>query len=148
MKKSFNILLCVTILQFFSSQSCYGRTWTGANGRTFEGELISADENFVVIRGEANQQTYRIALNALSKADVEFVKNAPKSQTSEKPITGDVTANTLQKLFRATKVSVDAEGGAILTYSFKAEGELLDFENPAGGRKLLLRRFNWSPVSP
>jgi len=49
------------------------RTWTNQSGRTFDGSLVSAKDNQVVIRRQLDSVYFQVPVTALSSADQSFV---------------------------------------------------------------------------
>jgi hypothetical protein len=62
------IALCVLV------GSLAARTWTDSQGRSFDGEMLSAEGDYVTIRRSANNKTYRVKISSLSRTDQKFVQ--------------------------------------------------------------------------
>ena len=52
----------------------YGREWNSVEGKTFEGEFISATEKTVEIRRDSDQKLFNVPLTKLSENDQEYAK--------------------------------------------------------------------------
>ncbi len=52
----------------------YGREWNSVEGKTFEGEFISATEKAVEIRRDSDQKLFNVPLTKLSENDQEYAK--------------------------------------------------------------------------
>jgi hypothetical protein len=65
-----------------ASFSC-GRTFTNADGRKMEGEMISATERHLVLKSLKNGKTYPIDILTLSEEDQEFVVERRKELDKE-----------------------------------------------------------------
>lgn len=87
--------ICTTTLHGAS------RTWTSRNGSTLEATLVKEEAGVVTLQ-RSNGSTFQIRLNALSDADIRFIKNqaAAPATPDTQPATADTdTAN-------ATTISV------------------------------------------
>jgi len=64
----------IILIIFCCSLLCLqARTWTDQQGRSFEGQMIDGDIDTVRIRRDADQQTFDLALDRLSKEDQKYV---------------------------------------------------------------------------
>lgn len=69
MKQFLEVALLSTMLVATS----YSRTFTNADGRKMEGEMISATETHVVVKSLKNQRRYTIEISTLSEEDQRFI---------------------------------------------------------------------------
>ena len=59
------------------------RTWTAADGRTLEAELISVDEKGVTVQRKTDGKRMDLTLEMLSEDDQNFVKNLVAAEAKE-----------------------------------------------------------------
>jgi predicted peptidase len=84
--------LAAAILLLGTAFTLTARTWTSADGRTLEGEFVSATETTVTIKRK-DGKSFTIALDKLSPEDREFVaEQAKKPAAPDKPSAPDKPA--------------------------------------------------------
>ena len=75
------LITLVTSLSFFALPSIEARTWTqAATNRTIDAEMVKVDRDNVVLRLK-NGSTVPVAINSLSQADQEFIKQSMAANT-------------------------------------------------------------------
>jgi len=96
--------------------SLQARTWTSADGRTLDGDFVSATDTHVTVRKANHFQTFQIPLAGLSKEDQEFVAGELAGGSEDK-----ADSETPIKLPKALQAIVDERGSVLLEDDFNRE---------------------------
>ena len=83
------------------------RTWTAVNGKEVEAEFVSNEEGVVKLKLKSGK-VFEVPLNKLSKADQEFLKANPFSDSLEDNIVGKLM--TLETEGYATELQFNEDG--------------------------------------